>query len=146
MKLTNLFLIVLVIIYVFYKQMQPRKIRQKNTSLIVITLLGVYTLLKSIDQHHFQLTAANVGLLAGSLILLAVGCGIWRAFTCKIWQEDKQYFRQATIWTMIIWVITIFLHGMMAHFFPVLEQTTLLYIALSLLSQRLILQWRSQRI
>jgi hypothetical protein len=90
--------------------------------------------------------------LAGSLVL-AVVTGAIRAPTIRLWWQDGQYWRQGNWDTVILWVISLGAHlsydGLIAHSTgkaAVGEATMLLFFAVSLTAQRVILTARAHRI
>lgn len=80
-----------------------------------------------------------------SLVVLAVGFGTWRALTCKIWQTNGTYYRQATWLTIVLWVVMILLHGTIDYLTKIGSATMFLYLALTLFAQHYVLKLRTQR-
>lgn len=142
MKLINLIILILVIALIFYVQLHPRPLRGTNRYIILITVMGIVLLAIAIWQEKFHLTQLNLILLFTSLICLSIFCGIWRAMTCKLWEKDGVLYRQARWSTMGIWVLTVILHSLMTHFNPELYYTMIIYLALSLIAQKVTLVLR----
>lgn len=145
MQLSSLFLYVLIVIYVIRKQLRPKRIKASQKGLLVLVLLGCYFTLQAVDEHRLALTAMTVLGLFVSLVVLAVGFGAWRALTCKIWQANGTYYRQATWLTIVLWVVMILLHGTIDYLTKIGSATMFLYLALTLFAQHYVLKLRTQR-
>lgn len=144
MKLINLILVIVVIALVFYVQFKPRPLRGTNRYIIGITVVGLILLIFAILQGKFHLTQLNLILLFTSLIFLSIFCGIWRAMTCHLWVENGLIYRKARWTTMAIWILTVILHTLMTHFNPELYYTMIIYLALSLVAQKVTLVLRQR--
>jgi hypothetical protein len=90
--------------------------------------------------------------VAGSLVL-AVVTGAIRAPTIRLWWQDGQYWRRGTWVTLILWIISLGAHlgydALIAHSTgeaEVGDATMLLFFAVSLTAQRVILAARARRI
>lgn len=147
MQLSSLFLYTLIVIYVVRKQLRPKKINSSSSQkkLLILVLLGSYFTLQAIDDHQLTLTGTTLLGLFGSLVVLAIGFGAWCAMTCKVWQENGQSYRQATWWTIALWLLMILLHGTIDYLTKSGSATMLLYLALTLFTQHYVLAWRAQQ-
>lgn len=145
MQLSSIFLYALIIIYVVYKQLQPKRINSSQKKLLMLVLFGCYFTLQAVDEHHLTLTAMTVMGLFGSLVVLAVGFGAWRAMTCKVWQENGTYYRQASWFTLLLWVLMILLHGTIDYLTKIGSATMFLYLALTLFTQHYVLALRMKK-
>jgi hypothetical protein len=90
--------------------------------------------------------------VAGSLVL-AVLSGAIRAPTIRLWWQDGQYWRQGNWLTLILWILSLGAHlgydALIAHSTreaEVGDATMLLFFAVSLTVQRVILTARAHRI
>jgi len=90
--------------------------------------------------------------VAGSLIL-AVVTGAIRAPTVRLWWQDGQYWRKGTWATLTLWIISLAAHlgydALIAHGTgkaAIGDSTMLLFFAVSLTAQRVILTARAHRI
>jgi hypothetical protein len=90
--------------------------------------------------------------VAGSLIL-AVVTGAIRAPTVRLWWQDGQYWRQGTWVTLTLWIVSLGAHlgydALIAHSTgkaAIGDSTMLLFFAVSLTAQRVILTARAHRI
>lgn len=146
MQLTSIFLYALIVIYVIYHQLQPKQLKYSPKKLLILVLLGVYFTLNALDQHQLVLNLKTGASLAFSLLVLAIGFGALRALTCKIWQENGIYYRQATWVTLLLWILMIVMHGAVDHLTGVGSSTLFLYLALTLTTQRLVLVKRAQKL
>lgn len=144
MALTSIFLYIVIIIWVIYRQLQPKKIKQSQKKLLVLILLGLYFLLNNIDEHKIHLNLPTILGLTFSLIVLAVGFGALRALTCKVWQTKGIYYRKATWLTILLWIIMIFLHGTIDYLTKTGSSSLFLYLALTLYSQHFVLLVRTR--
>jgi hypothetical protein len=89
---------------------------------------------------------------AGSLIL-AVVTGAIRAPTVRLWRQDGQYWRKGTWVTLTLWIVSLGAHlgydALIAHSTgkaAIGDATVLLFFAVSLTAQRVILTARAHRI
>lgn len=142
-----LLFLILIVILIFYLQLHPRPLRETNLPIIIITIVGIVFLMIAIFKERFELTQMNMILFSSSLIFLSIFCGMWRAMTCKLWLENNKLYRQARLSTMAIWVLTVIIHTSMTHYEPELYYTMIIYLALSLIAQKvtLILRWKYQK-
>jgi hypothetical protein len=90
--------------------------------------------------------------VAGSLIL-AVVTGAIRAPTVRLWWQDGQYWRKGTWVTVTLWIVSLGAHlgydALIAHSTgqaAIGDSTLLLFFAVSLTAQRVILTARAHRI
>jgi hypothetical protein len=90
--------------------------------------------------------------VAGSLVL-AVVTGAIRAPTVRLWRQDGQYWRQGTWVTLTLWIVSLAAHlgydALIAHGTgqaAIGDSTLLLFFAVSLTAQRVLLTSRARRI
>jgi hypothetical protein len=93
-----------------------------------------------------------VAAVAGSLIL-AVVTGAIRAPTVRLWWQDGQYWRKGSWVTLVLWIVSLGAHlgydALIAHSTgraAVGDATMLLFFAVSLTAQRVVLTARARRI
>ena len=60
MQLSSIFLYALIVIYVVYKQLQPKRIKSSQKKLLVLVLLGCYFTLQAVDENRLTLTTMTV--------------------------------------------------------------------------------------
>lgn len=146
MQLSTLLIYALIVVYVLYRQMRPKEIKSSNKKIYAILLIGIYILFQSVNNHAFIINMANIIGLLISLILVALGLGIFRGYTCHVWSTNGQMYRQATWLTMLLWALMIIIHGTITHFLPQQHATMILYIGITLLAQQAVLQYKANQI
>jgi hypothetical protein len=134
-----------------YRQVVARKLTASSLRIsLILAVVGVFETAQFLQKHHHSggLTAAA---LAGSLVL-AVAFGAARAATVRIWQQDGSNWVQGTWVTGLLWAAALAAHLgydflLDAHHGTagIGDATILLYLAVSLVAQRLILLQRASR-
>lgn len=145
-QLSSAYLYTLIILFVIYRQLQPKRIKVSQKQLLILVLIGLYFALQAIDNHELALSPVTIAGTLASLIILAIGFGALRAMSCQVWYQDGVAYRKATWLTILLWLLMIFLHGAIDYFTKSGSATMFLYLALTLYTQRLVLQARSKRI
>jgi hypothetical protein len=157
MLVVDLLIGVAVLALLIYNQLRVRQVSGRSTRLAVI--LAVIGLVQTAQYlEHRRIGTGIVLALAGSLVL-AAGFGAARAATVKIWLRDGQALSQGNWLTALLWVVALAAHlgydavtsghGNLAASFSgntLGAATTVLYLAVSLGVQRLIVQHRAQRL
>lgn len=146
----NIVIGLVVLAWLLWRQTQRRPVREdrKPTVLLILLVLGVVAL-----GAYFKTAPATglaIALLAGSLVL-AAGFGVVRGYTVRLWQQDGQFFRQGTWLTIVLWLVAIGSHiGLDALIDSGAKglgsASILLYLAVSLGTQRLVVQSRATRL
>jgi hypothetical protein len=135
-----------------YRQLQARPVRgsQRMALIGVLLVLGLVETVSYLQKEHAVSVA--VVALAGSLVLAAV-FGAVRAFTVRLWMQDGQPWVQGNVLTAALWVIAIAAHlgydyliGQHKDIGDLGDATVLLYLAVSLAVQRVIVSTRAQRL
>jgi hypothetical protein len=148
MTTANLVLGILFLALVIYRQLIARPLRGDFRLPLILGLFGVIELVDFLKQHHTSTGTLALG-LGGSLVLAAV-FGAARAVTTKVWVRNGQAWRKGNVLTAVLWAL-----GLAAHLgFDYLiykhsslgETTILLYLAVSFAVQRVILQFRVDRL
>jgi hypothetical protein len=142
---------VAVLALLIYRQLIARPVNASTLRLLVI--LGVVGLLQTtrfLGQNHSG--ALTYGLLAGSLVL-AAAFGALRAATVRIWIADGQAWSRGNWLTALLWVAAVAAHlgydAVVAHGHGsrgLGSATVVLYLAISLGFQRIIVQQRARRL
>lgn len=145
-QLSSTFLYILIIIFVIDRQLRPRKIKASQRPLLVLVLIGVYFTLQAIDNHELSLNLVTIAGTLTSLVVLAIGFGILRAMSCQVWYQAGIAYRKATWLTILLWLLMILLHGTIDYLTKSGSATMFLYLALTLCTQRLVLQARSRKL
>jgi hypothetical protein len=155
---TNLVIGALVLALVLRRQLRPRTVRSDRSPMIflVIAAIGVAQLVDAWQQH--RPTGLGIGLLAVSLVL-AVGFGVWRAASMRLWRQENQLWQQGTAVTLALWVVAVAVHvgidlvgglseprhsAAATSVTATLSASLVLYIALSLGVQRAVVARRAQ--
>jgi hypothetical protein len=155
---TNLVIGVLVLALVIRRQLRPRTVRSDRSpsTFLVIGAIGVAQLVDAWQQH--QPTDVGIGLLALSLVF-AVGFGVWRAVSVRLWRQDDQLWQQGSAITVVLWIAAVAVHvgvdlvggiseprhsAAATSVTTTLSASIVLYIALSLGVQRVVVARRAQ--
>ena len=141
---------VVVLALLIYRQLRTRPV---NTSgLRLAAIIGVIGLIETYQfiQHHHAGTVTYAALL-GSLVLAAV-FGVLRAMTVRIWLTDGQPWSRGNWVTASLWIVALAAHlgydALVAGHGTdnVGDATIVLYLAVSLGIQRLVVHQRAQRL
>jgi len=134
-----------------FRNLRAQPVRQVNQRLfIILGAIGVFEAYQYLSQHH----AGSIGILAlvGSLVLAAV-FGIIRALTIRVWVKDGQPWSQGNVLTAVLWIIALGAHlgydaliGAHKDISGLGDATALLYLAVSLAVQRVIIVTRANRL
>jgi hypothetical protein len=149
------------------RQIRARPLGQSYTVPLILAVVGLAEFgafltgggqqFASILKGHRSFTTIPdaktvVAAVAGSLVL-AVVTGAIRAPTVRLWWQDGQYWRKGTWVTLVLWIVSLGAHlgydaliargtGQAA----IGDATLLLFFAVSLTAQRVILTARARRI
>jgi hypothetical protein len=132
-----------------YRNLRARPVRQANQRLyLILGVIGVIETFQYVDKHHDG--ALAVAALLGSLVL-AAGFGAVRALTVHVWMQNGQAWSKGNWLTAGLWVVALAAHlGYDAALGKQLaglgDATILLYLVASLLTQRVIVLARAQRL
>jgi hypothetical protein len=147
---TQLILGVAVLAYLIYRQVIARRLTASGFRVsLILAVIGIFETAQFLQKHHTgTLTFAA---LAGSLVL-AVAFGVARAGTVKIWQQDGSTWIQGSWITGLLWAVALAAH--LGYDFlldrhhgtnGIGDATILLYLAVSLSVQRLVMMQRARR-
>jgi hypothetical protein len=146
----NLVIGVAVLGLLIYRQLQARPVRGNQRLVLVLTVIGVILAVQYIEKLH-SLSAA-ISALAGSLVLAAV-FGAVRAATVRIWMQDGQPWVQGNLLTAALWILALGAHlgydylvGQHKDISGIGNATLILYLAVTLGVQRLIVVLRARRL
>jgi hypothetical protein len=117
---------------------------------VIIGVIGLFELVGYSNDHHHIAGSAWAWVL-GTLLFGAVGLGILRGLTVRIWAAGNWVLRQGTAVTMMLWLISLAVHfagdafGAHAHDGSGLVASSfLLYLGLTLGVQTAVVQRRAQ--
>jgi hypothetical protein len=147
----NLIIGLAVLAFILYRQMQARPVKANMRLPLIFAIIGLVELTQFL-QHQHHSAAAVIAALVGSLALAAV-FGAIRAVTVRVWLKEGVAWRQGTWLTTVLWLVSLGVHlgydylvdgkGSQAG----LGTASLtLYFAVTYTVQRLILQWRAQKL
>jgi hypothetical protein len=147
----ELLLGVVVLGLLVYRQLQKRPVSGRRQQIgLVLGVIGVIETVNYLGKVHAG--GVVVVALAGSLVLAAV-FGAVRAATVRIWIQDGRPWSQGNWLTALLWVVAVAAH---LGYEALLDSskglsglgsaTVLLYLAVSLLVQYVIVNFRAQRL
>ena len=146
----NLVIGVAVLALLIYRQLRARPVRGNQRLVLVLVVIGLIEAVQYMQKLH-SVSVAIVA-LAGSLVLAAV-FGAARAATVRLWVQDGQPWAQGNLLTAALWVLALAAHlgydylvGQHKDIGGIGTATVLLYLAVSLGVQRLIVTLRAQRL
>ncbi|MEU8630601.1 hypothetical protein AB0C38_00415 [Amycolatopsis sp. NPDC048633] len=146
----NILVGLVVVAWILWRQVQQRPVREdrKPTVLLILLVLGVVALGAYFKKE--PATGLAIALLAGSLVL-AAGFGVVRGYTVRLWRQDGVLFRQGTWLTILLWLAAIGSHLGLDVLIDSGAKglggaSILLYLAVSLGAQRLVVQARATRL
>jgi hypothetical protein len=132
-----------------YRQLRARPVRGNQRIVLILVIIGLVETVQYIQKLHAG--SAAVIALVGSLVLAAL-FGAARAATVKIWMQDGQAWVKGNLLTAALWVVALAAHlgydyliGQHKDIGDLGDATVLLYLAVSLAVQRVIVTARAQR-
>jgi hypothetical protein len=133
------------------RNLRARPVREVNQPLfLILGAIGAIETYQYLTQHHAGATV--VAALLGSLVLAAL-FGVIRALTVRVWINNGQPWSQGGIPTAVLWVIALAAHlGYDAllnghkDLTGLGEATVMLYLVVSLLVQRVIVDVRAAKL
>jgi hypothetical protein len=137
---------------VLSRQLQRRPIRSGNNTRIplIIGIIGIFELVQYLNKGHHG--AVIYVALLGSLVIAAV-FGAIRAATTHVWLEGGQAWRQGNWLTAVLWIVSFGAHLGYDYIVDgkgsnsgLGSASLMLYLAVTLAIQALILNARAQRI
>jgi hypothetical protein len=133
-----------------YRQLVARPVRSNQRIVLILVVIGLIEAVQYMRTLHAGSTA--VVALAGSLVLAAV-FGAARAATVRIWMQNGQPWSQGNLLTAALWVVALGAHlgydyliGQHKDIGNLGGATVVLYLAVSLAVQRVIVTIRAQRL
>jgi hypothetical protein len=133
-----------------YRQLIARPVRSNQRIVLILVVIGLVEAVQYMQGLHAG--SAAVIALAGSLILAAL-FGAARAATVRIWMQNGQPWSQGNLVTAALWVVALGAHlgydyliGQHKDIGNLGGATVVLYLAVSLAVQRVIVTIRAQRL
>ena len=151
MFVIDIILGVAVLVLLIYRQLSVRPVNASTLRLIAILLIiGLLQTYRFLSQNHAHpLTFAAIG---GSLVLAAI-FGALRASTVRAWLQDGQAWSQGNWLTATLWIASLVAHLgydiLVAHgpgARGLGTATIVLYLAISLGFQRVLVMQRAHRL
>jgi hypothetical protein len=153
-SITTLVIGVVILALLIVRQLTTRRLRESYRLMIILAVIGVIEFVEFLKNHTGIDDPKIVVAVAGSLVL-AAGFGVLRALTVKVWRESGQLLMKGSWLTGVLWAIAVAAH--LGYDYLVVgssagknasalgDATLLLYLAVSLTVQRLILLGRASR-
>ncbi len=149
---TDIVLGVVVLALLIYRQVVARPVGARGLQLVgILGIIGVLQTVGYFDKYH---SAEGIyAALGGSLVLAAI-FGALRSATVRLWIQDGRAWQKGNWLTGALWVVALAAHlgydalvaRGNAHGSPsVGDATVVLYLAVSLGIQRVIVQQRASR-
>ncbi|HUD77460.1 MAG TPA: hypothetical protein VMR00_06395 [Streptosporangiaceae bacterium] len=133
-----------------YRQLVARPVQGNQRLVLILVIIGLIEAAQYLQKLHAG--SAAIVALAGSLVLAAI-FGAARAATVRIWIQDGQAWSKGNILTAALWVVALGAHlgydyliGQHKDIGSLGDATVLLYLAVSLAVQRVIVVLRAQRL
>lgn len=133
-----------------YRQLVARPVQGNQRLVLILVIIGLIETAQYLQKLHAG--SAAIVALAGSLVLAAI-FGAARAATVRIWIQDRQAWSKGNILTAALWVVALGAHlgydyliGQHKDIGSLGDATVLLYLAVSLAVQRVIVVLRAQRL
>lgn len=133
-----------------YRQLRARPLRGNQRLVLVLIVIGLIEAVQYMQKLHAGSVA--VVALTGSLVLAAI-FGAARAATVRIWMQDGQAWAQGNLLTAALWLVALGAHlgydyliGQHKDIGNIGTATLVLYLAVSLGVQRVIVALRAQKI
>jgi hypothetical protein len=154
-SITSLVIGIAILALLVFRQLRTRRLRESYRLMIILAIIGVIEFADFLKNHTGIDDPKIVVAVVGSLVLAAV-FGAVRAPTVKIWRESGQLLMKGSWLTGILWAISVAAH--LGYDYLVVgssagknstalgNSTVLLYLAVSLTVQRLILLSRASRL
>ncbi len=140
-----------VLVFVLLRQVRVRPV-PRALSLrgpVVLGVIGLFTLTSYAGNHHVG--SAAWAWVIGTLVVGAIGFGILRGLSVRVWATENWVLRQGTAITMALWFVSLLIHfvgdaaGNHVSGGAGLEGSSLLlYLALTLGVQNATVQRRAQ--
>jgi hypothetical protein len=133
-----------------YRQLVARPVQGNQRLLVILVIIGLIEAVNAMQKLHAG--SAAVVALVGSLVLAAV-FGAARAATVRIWLQNGQAWSKGNLLTAALWVVALGAHlgydyliGQHKDIGNLGDATVVLYLAVSLAVQRVIVTMRAQRL
>jgi hypothetical protein len=133
-----------------YRQLSARPVQGNQRVVLILLIVGLVETAQYLQKTHAGSVA--IAALVGSLVLAAV-FGAMRAATVRIWLQDGQIWAKGNLLTAALWIVALAAHlgydyliGQHKGIGGLGDATLVLYLAISLAVQRVIVGARAQRL
>lgn len=142
---------VAVLALLMFRQLQTRPVRDSGVRIMLILgVIGIVETVQYLDKHHGGPTIYAA--ILGSLVLAGI-FGVLRALTTRVWPQDGQVWRKGNWVSASLWVVAVAAHlgydALLLHGkgdSDLGNVTLLLYLAISLGVQRILVAQRAARL
>ncbi|KRM10289.1 hypothetical protein ABTQ33_12345 [Paucilactobacillus suebicus] len=137
MDLTSYVVPLILIVWIVWRQLNPRMVSKKLRTYVIIMIIGIVLVVGGVDKHKVSFTPNGLLILTITFIISAVLFGILRAISYQLWVDDTGLvMRKGTALTIGLWITSAVIHLIGDHFVPGGEALMVFYIGLSLMVQR----------
>jgi hypothetical protein len=142
---------VVVLGLLIWRQLRTRPVNNSGMRLaVILAAIGVIQVAQYLPKHHAD--ATTYAAIAGSLVIATVFAAL-RAATVKIWTEGGQPWTKGSLLTAALWIVALAAHfgfdALVSHGninSGIASVTAVLYLAVSLGMQRVIVSWRASKL
>jgi hypothetical protein len=108
---TSILIGILVLGWVLYRQLTPRRVRSDggNRVLLILGVVGVAQLVEFLQRTDVHVGPVAIGSMVVSLAVAAVLSSV-RAYTMRVWRADDGWWRRGTPLTLVLWLVSIGSH------------------------------------
>ncbi|MFE0022819.1 hypothetical protein [Amycolatopsis sp. NPDC059021] len=150
---TNIVIGLVVLAWLLSRQVQKRLVREDRKPIVLLILLALGLVQLGVFLKVSAAPSTGIVLLLVVSLLVATAFGVIRAYTVRLWRSEGQLWRQGTWLTMGLWLAAIGVHIGLDFLIDgaatakgVGSASLLLYVAMSLGAQRLVVQSRANRV
>jgi hypothetical protein len=145
-----------VLALILYRQLSVRRVRESYRLVIILAVIGVLELSRFTgSQTGSHVDGGRIALALVGSAVLAVGTGVLRAMTVRLWRGgDGRLLRQGTWLTATLWVVAVAAHlaldalvagGTGGKKGDIGNATIALYLAVSFGVQQMVMRKRAER-
>jgi hypothetical protein len=100
----------LILVLVLLRQVRVRPVRRvfQPRLPLVIGVIGLFEMFSYADNHHIS-SSAWLWVL-GTLVVGALGLGVLRGVSMRVWSGNGWVLRQGTAITMALWLVSLLVH------------------------------------
>jgi putative drug exporter of the RND superfamily len=129
--------------FILYRQRQVRPLKTTPVLPIVLVILGLGSLIGASQGQ--PMTPSDIGVLIALLVGDAIAFGALRAYTVRLWRDGEVVVQQGSWLTVALWLAGLAIHEAVVAAAHVTSASLLLYLGLTLGTQRLVVGTRARR-